>query len=288
MPNERSSHTIPTPRGGGLAIILTFLVGVSIFHKEISENLLLALFAVLPIVIVSLIDDVKSLSFKTRLIVQSFSILLALYFLGGVNAIDFGFFELSGSWLNIVAFIIMIWLTNLYNFLDGIDGYAASQTIMVGIGLFALFGNTIGLLLIVSTLGFLIFNWHKASIFMGDVGSASLGFLLGVLVFSDTTAEWNYFWLMILSLFWFDATLTLVKRFRNKEKITEAHRKHAYQRLVQSGWSHARVTVGLILFNLLFIVLFGLLDKGLLLILDLVLLMFIWHWVERRKGFNDV
>jgi len=288
VPNERSSHSIPTPRGGGLAIIITFLIGLLVFHKEFSSTLLLALFSVLPIVFVSLIDDVKSLTFKTRLIVQSFSIVCALYFLGGITHIDFGFFELSGAWLNIFAFIVMIWLTNLYNFLDGIDGYAASQTIMVGMGLFSLFGNSLGLLLIVSTLGFLLFNWHKASIFMGDVGSASLGFIVGVLIFSETSANLNYFWLIILSLFWFDATLTLLKRFKNGEKITQAHRKHAYQRLVQSGWSHARVTLGLIFFNLLSLCLLYVLDFIVVFFINLMLLTFVWMWTEKKKGFHDV
>lgn len=288
LPNDRSSHTRPTPRGGGLAIIISFYVGLFFFKEEISSELFLALFSALPIVIISLLDDLLTLSSKIRLLVQSISAILGLYLLGGVEYIDFGFFELSGTWLNILAFIVILWLTNLYNFLDGIDGYAASQTITVGIGLSLLLLNPLGNVLLVVSLGFLVFNWHKASIFMGDVGSASLGFIIAIILFSDTYEENIYFWFITLSLFWFDASVTLVRRFFNGEKIMKAHRKHAFQRLVQSGFSHAEVTLGLLGFNGLFLLLMYLYDWKILFFLNIFFLLVLMFLIEKRKKFSHV
>ena len=257
IPNDRSSHTVATPRGGGLAIIISFYLGISYlyFIDEISQKLFLVLLTSLPIVIVSLIDDIITLSSKIRFLVQLFSAISAIYVLGGVNNIDFILFELNGWWVNILVVISIIWITNLYNFLDGIDGYAGSQAIVAGIGSFLLLNNEIGLIIAIASLGFLFFNWPKASIFMGDVGSATLGYIFAILCFYDTSNGNIYVWLILLSLFWFDATLTLVRRLRNKEKITQAHKKHAYQRLVQSGLSHKQVTLSFIGVNLIFILL---------------------------------
>jgi Fuc2NAc and GlcNAc transferase len=287
IPNGRSSHSIPTPRGGGLAIIISFFLGLFFFHEQIENRLFYALLCVLPIVIVSLIDDIISTSSLLRALVQSLSILGALICLGGVNSIDFILFSLEGSWLNIVAFISMFWLTNLYNFLDGIDGYAGSQAITAGFGLFLFFANPLGLVLVVSSLGFLFFNWHKASIFMGDVGSVSLGFIFSIFMFYNPSEGNIFIWLILLSLFWFDATITLVRRFLNKENLTEAHNKHAYQRLVQSGYSHAKVVRLSLLFNLLFLVLLysfhGLLRIFFLAIVSLTLIMF---FIEKKKHFS--
>lgn len=251
IPNERSSHSVPTPRGGGLAIVITFYVGLFLFRNSVDIKLFLALFSALPIVIISLLDDIYTLSSKVRFIVQVFSATLALYLLGGVEEINFTFFSLTGWWVNILSLISIVWLTNLYNFLDGIDGYVATQTIMVGLGMFLLLHNPLGMVLVVGSLGFLFFNWDKASIFMGDVGSTTLGFILSIFLFSDTRGELIYFWLVMLLLFIVDATVTLFLRYKNGEKLTQAHRKHAYQRLTQTGWSHQQVTLGLLGFNFL-------------------------------------
>jgi Fuc2NAc and GlcNAc transferase len=285
IPNERSSHTTPTPRGGGLAIIITFYTGVFIFRSSIDMELFLALFTALPIAIISLVDDIQPLSSKVRLIVQSFSTILALYFLGGVNSIDFTLFQLSGWWLNIIAFFSILWLTNLYNFLDGIDGYAGTQTIIMGLGLFLFFSNPLGLVLLVGSLGFLLFNWYKASIFMGDVGSATLGFIIAIFIFSDTSNGNIYIWLVLLSLFWIDATVTLVRRYLNNESIGLAHRKHAYQRLTQVGWSHSKVVFFSIIFNLVFLLLLNTLESIVVFFINIIILVFILYWVERKKSF---
>lgn len=290
IPNDRSSHSVPTPRGGGLAIMICIYMGITymFYTNTIDASLYYALLASLPIVIVSLIDDIITLSSKVRFLVQLFSALLALYFLGGVNSINFGFFTFSGWWLNIIALFSIIWLTNLYNFLDGIDGYAGSQAIIAGLGSFILINNEIGLLIAISSLGFLFFNWPKASIFMGDVGSATLGFLFAILCFSDTSNTNIFVWLILLSLFWFDATITLMRRYRNGEKVTEAHKKHAYQRLNQSGLTHKQVTIRFILVNAIFFFLMFLLPVsyyGYLFLFILLVLYCMMKYIDSKKEF---
>ncbi len=288
IPNERSSHEIPTPRGGGLAVIITFYIGLFYFKDTLEPKLFYALLCSFPIVVISLIDDIVSLSSKVRFIVQLLSASLALWFLGGVNKIDFVLFELSGWWINIFVLVAIVWITNLYNFLDGIDGYAGSEAVTVGIGLFLLLGNDLGMVIASGTLGFLIFNWHKASIFMGDVGSATLGFVFAILVFSDTSNGNIYIWLILLSVFWVDATVTIFRRWKNGEPLTKAHKKHVYQRLFQSGFSHSYITFGLLGINMIFIGLLLISSKNFypyIFLLNIILLFAIIKFTDKRKSF---
>lgn len=259
-PNARSSHTRPTPKGGGLAIMVTFYVSLAYLYMEamLDPKLFFALLSALPVVVVSLIDDIHPLSARLRLGVQLLSAAIALYALGGVETLDFSRFALSGPWLNLVALFGIVWMSNLYNFIDGIDGYAASQALFVGLGAFLLFGSLPALFIAAASAGFLLFNWHKASIFMGDVGSAPLGFIFAVLMLYDAGTPHFLAWMMLLSLFWFDATLTLLRRLKRGEKLSAAHKKHAYQRLTQAGYSHDKVVllsmgINLLIFAALFI-----------------------------------
>ena len=286
IPNERSSHTVPTPRGGGAAIIMVFYMGLFYFRESIDTELFYALLCGLPIAFIGLLDDVFTLSSKIRFLIQSVSAGMALYFLGGVTSIDFVLFELQGWWLNILAFFAIVWLTNLYNFLDGIDGYAGSEAVTVGLGLFLLFHNPLGLVIVAAALGFLLFNWHQASIFMGDIGSTTLGFIFAVFVFADTGEGSIYVWLVLLSLFWFDATLTLIRRYLNGERISQAHKKHGYQRLVQSGWAHDKVVWTALLYNLLFLGLLYYIENGwIVFMLNILSLVVIVRFIDSRKAF---
>ncbi len=250
-PNERSSHDIATPRGGGLAIIITFFsaLGYLFFNQHIEPSLFFALLSVFPIVIISLIDDITPQSARIRMAVQLLSSILALYALGGISTFNFGILHVDGIWLNLIALFILVWFTNLFNFLDGIDGYAASETIFIGLGAYLLFGDSLLLLLAVSTMGFLLFNWHKASIFMGDVGSASIGFIIAVFTLNAHDSDYFLGYLILFFLFFFDATITLLRRFKNAERISQAHKKHMYQRLHQSGYSHDTVVLFLMGYN---------------------------------------
>jgi Fuc2NAc and GlcNAc transferase len=286
IPNERSSHTVAVPRGGGLAIISTFYIGLFYFKNVIDSSLFFALLCAIPIAIISILDDIFTLSSKLRFLIQSFSAMGALYYLGGVDKIDFIVFTVEGVWLNIIAFIAIIWLTNLYNFLDGIDGYASVEAITVGLGISLLFQNPLGLVIVVASLGFLYFNWHKASIFMGDVGSATLGFIFAVFVFSDTTDGNIYIWMVLLSLFWLDATITLIRRAIKKEKLTQAHKKHAYQRLEQSGYSHNRIVTYAGIINIIFIGCLYYWDNALIILgVNMLVLFFILKFIDRKKQF---
>jgi len=291
IPNERSSHILPTPKGGGLAIITVFLV-VNIYlymNFQINSSLFWALICVLPITAVSILDDIFTLPAKIRFLVQLLSSLLALYMLGGVDSVNLGCCIIEGVWINVIAVISMLWLTNLYNFLDGLDGYAASEAVFVGLSVFLLFHNDVGLYLALASLGFLLFNWPKASFFMGDVGSASIGFIFAVLLLNDAGNPDFLAWVILLSLFWFDATVTLIRRFKNKEKLSQAHKKHMYQRLHQAGWSHQKVLLGSITFNLLLLIGLWLSKVEYYLYLlgsILLILWFILKYIDRQKGFE--
>jgi UDP-N-acetylmuramyl pentapeptide phosphotransferase/UDP-N-acetylglucosamine-1-phosphate transferase len=153
------------------------------------------------------------------------------------------------------AFIGIIWFINLYNFLDGIDAYASQEAILVTVGMLIISGSSFLGLLIAAVAGFLVWNWPKAKIFMGDVGSTQLGFILIVLgIYFHNSLELNMVnWLILTSLFWFDATYTLFRRWKNKEQLSKAHRKHGYQRLTRAGWSHLKVDIYAIIINLMLI-----------------------------------
>jgi UDP-N-acetylmuramyl pentapeptide phosphotransferase/UDP-N-acetylglucosamine-1-phosphate transferase len=258
IPNERSLHNIPTPKGGGIAITLTWYAGITIlfFSGVIERNLYFAMLSGIALAIVSLVDDIKGLSPSVRLIVHFLTAILAFYFLHGLRPLVMP--ELNFNYNFIIyplAIIGMVWFINLFNFMDGVDGFASVEVIAISAVLFIMSWNVITVLLIACVGGFLCWNWPKAKIFMGDVGSTQLGFILVVLgIYFHNTFEFSILnWIMLTSPFWFDATLTLFRRWRNKEKLSEAHRKHVYQRIVQAGFSHEKVNFFLILINLLII-----------------------------------
>lgn len=260
IPNERSSHTIPTPHGGGIAIAITWFTGIIYFFtlNSIDPSLFYALIAGSLLSLVSYIDDLYELSPKVRLITQAFVSIVGLYSLGGLTQIDFGFWILKNQLVaNVLAFFGIMWCINLYNFLDGIDGYAGSEAIFLAIAGYVLFGGGEHFLILsVCVGGFLVWNWHKAKIFMGDVGSTLLGYTIAIFaLYYQNNGTSIFIWIILFGLFWFDATLTLLRRYKKGEKLSLAHRKHAYQRLVHSGLSHSRVVclglcVNLVLFAL--------------------------------------
>ncbi len=290
-PNERSSHSVATPKGGGLAIMVSFYIALTLlfFNSQVDTRLFLALLSGLPVLAISLMDDLYPLSSRLRFGVQLFSAAVALYFLGGVTTLDFGLFSLHGIGLNLIALVGIIWITNLYNFLDGIDGYAASEALFVGVAAYLLFGSETALFLAVASGGFLLFNWHKASIFMGDVGSAPLGFIFAILIVNDAGSINFVAWLMLLSLFWFDATYTLLRRAKRKEKLSEAHKKHAYQRLTQAGLSHSSVVLLAMFLNLLIFFMLYFLPSEIHLYLFILLVVSLYgvnRYIDTLKAFE--
>jgi UDP-N-acetylmuramyl pentapeptide phosphotransferase/UDP-N-acetylglucosamine-1-phosphate transferase len=293
--NERSSHTTPTPHGGGIAIAITWFLGlVYLFTcKEIDTPLFSALMVGALLSIVSFLDDVYELSPKKRLLTQAFVSVLGLYLLGGLSKIDLGFFVIENQIVtNALAFVGIIWFINLYNFLDGIDGYAGSEAIFLGFAGWLLFGGSYFLVLVVCVLGFLVWNWHKAKIFMGDVGSTLLGYTIAIFaLYTQNNGTSILVWLILFGLFWFDATLTLFRRYQNGEKLSIAHKKHAYQRLTQSGWSHEKVVIYSIFLNMLLVVLgyIAFVFQGLAIVcfmVTVVLLYGVVKWVDTKKRFE--
>lgn len=288
--NERSSHTVPTPHGGGIAIAITWFAGLGYLYaiNEIAPDFFYALMLGAVVSIVSFFDDLFELSPKLRLGVQSSVALGGLYALGGLASIDLFWMHISHPVLtNTFAFLMIVWFINLYNFLDGIDGYAGSEAIFLALAGWLLFGGAHFGVLAVSVGGFLVWNWHKAKIFMGDVGSTLLGYTVAVFTIYYANQESSHLWIWIglFGLFWMDATVTLVRRKLNGEKLSQAHRKHAYQRLVQSGWAHHRVVIVGMGINGMILMLFYGLNTYTALIVSIAILYAFIKFIDSKKGF---
>ena len=266
IPNERSSHTIATPRGGGLAIVLTCLAGLLVLAilNGLTWSVLFAfLGAGILMALIGFIDDHGHIAPQWRLMAHFFAALWVLTWLGGLPQIAVFGEMIHPGWIgNTLGLIGLIWLVNLYNFMDGIDGLAASEAIFVaGAGLlFTFLGEqhemqSVAVLLIASTLGFLIWNWPPAKIFMGDVGSGFLGMVLGIYawwsVVEGIIPIWT--WLILLGIFVVDATSTLIKRIFRGERWYEAHRSHAYQHASRRWGSHRKITMSVIIINMVWL-----------------------------------
>jgi len=185
--------------------------------------------------------------------------------------------------------LLILWYINLTNFIDGINGYLGSEFIFLSIAGLMLFGGAYFVVLAVAVLGFLFWNFGKAKIFMGDSGSTLLGYTVAIftIYYANIEPVNLWVWVVLFGVFWFDATLTLVRRKLNGERLSEAHKKHAYQRLTQAGWSHSRVTLYAMALN---IALFGLVwfvsNVFVAFGLSLVLLYGAVRFVDSKKGFE--
>lgn len=263
LPNDRSSHTQPTPRGGGIGIVVVVAAYgvIALWQGLLEPHIALALAGGLLIAFVGWLDDHRHVSQWVRLIVQIVSAVWAVYWLGGKTLWQIGPYAIDLGMLgNVVAALLLVWLTNLYNFMDGIDGFAGMEGAFVcGVGGLLLWADgatslaAFAWVLAGGCVGFLTWNWPPAKVFMGDVGSAAVGFLIGVLAFASETTGGapTLLWLVLAGLFVADATLTLFLRAWRGERWYSAHRSHAYQLLTRRGWSHLRVTVFALSINLL-------------------------------------
>lgn len=262
IPNVRSSHSIPTLRGGGLAIAGVVLAGGIIVGWLLAlpwEFSLAWLSGSLVIAAVGWQDDRYGVRPGKRALVHLAAAVAVTAALGGLPQIQFGARTLSwGLTGSVLAVVGIVWFLNLYNFMDGIDGIASVQAITMGGfgGALLWWQGESGLALLsflvaAACTGFLWWNWMPAKIFMGDVGSGLLGFQLASLaVASERNASVPLVvWGILGGVFIVDATATLFRRVLNGERWYEAHRSHAYQRAVQSGFSHARVTTAVLLIN---------------------------------------
>jgi len=264
FPNERSSHSTPTPRGGGLSIVIVVLIGTLALaiSANVPWNVAGAIIVGGFVALIGYIDDRGDLSPLTRGIAHLVSAIVGLALLGGMPTLDLGFTVLEWGLLgHVVGVVGIVWMTNLYNFMDGIDGLAASEAVFVfGVGgiLLASSGLT-GLALLCaltvgSSIGFLRWNWPPAKIFMGDVGSGFLGYLIAIVAIASGNQGFSlWVWLILVAAFFVDATVTLIRRVLRGEKWYSAHRSHAYQHLTQNWGSHLKVTLTVIALNLLWL-----------------------------------
>lgn len=265
-PNHRSSHVIPTPRGGGVAFVVAFLIVIPflVYQDKVSFYGSFALIgAGLFLALLGFLDDHQSISAIGRLLGHFSACILALYWLDGMPPIAFFNWTLSSGWIaNGLAVVYLVWLLNLYNFMDGIDGLAAVEAISVCFGAALLYWIRGDLVLMVlplflaaSVAGFLIWNFPPARIFMGDAGSCFLGFILGVLSIkaAGTSCELFWSWLILLGVFITDATVTLMYRALRGERLQDAHRTHVYQKIANRLNSHLSVTLGVLLINILWL-----------------------------------
>ena len=259
IPSERSSHKIPTPRGGGIAIVVSWYIGIIILYTAdlVDRKLFLALMSGVILAVIGLLDDLYRIKPALRLMFQFITAVIALVFIIGGDSSSFLELDFIHPLILYTAMIIgILWFINLYNFLDGIDAYASVETMFIAITMFLFTGDIILLVLVSVVLGFIYWNWPNAKIFMGDVGSTQLGFIIVILgIYYHNTTDFKIIhWLMLSSLFWFDATFTLFRRLINGEKLGKAHKKHAYQRIVQAGFSHLKTNILALLLNLIVLI----------------------------------
>lgn len=260
IPNERSSHTAPTPRGGGVVIVLLGLTSYVAYTGVSGQPLVWGYLAgAILIAVISWLDDVYSVSFVWRFLVHSLAAILVIWNTGYWQSL---YVPVAGVTIDlgplgaVLAFLWMVWLTNAYNFMDGIDGISGVQALTAGIG-WLLLGYLIGFpilyfyggVLAFSSLGFLLHNWSPAKIFLGDVGSAFLGFSFSAMPFlagaeySGKSAPMPFIALFLVWFFVFDTVLTFLSRLVRRHKVWTPHREHLYQRLIISGLSHSTVSL---------------------------------------------
>lgn len=259
VPNQRSSHSQPTPRGGGLAFVLLCPIVASgvlfLTAAPIPDGMAALLVGGLAVAAVGLADDRWRLSARFRIVAYLLAALILVIGGGSLHELQWpGWPSVPLGWAGVpLTLLWIVGLTNAYNFMDGIDGIAATQGVVAAgaAGLLALWhGNlasaTYPLILASGVFGFLLHNWPPARVFMGDVGSAFLGYSFAGLAVLDrgggSTGLPFAVWLILLAPFLFDTSLTLMRRVLKGERWYEAHCEHLYQRLVRQGWSHLAVT----------------------------------------------
>ncbi len=260
VPNERSMHETPVPRGGGLAIMSVILAGITYY---VPNSYLIAPVAIL--MLVSWLDDKYKLSAALRLLAHLTAAFLGCLALGD----SFMLFDgLLPFWADrLIMVICWAWIINLYNFMDGIDGITATQTmaIAIGVGLFVSFlhlplpyGIEIATIAFGACGGFLLYNWHPAKIFMGDVGSVPLGFLVGFFMFKLVSMGYPLPALLIPLYYLTDSGITITRRALRGEKIWKPHREHFYQRATTSIGNPKPVVFSIMTANLCLVAAAGL------------------------------
>ncbi|CAN7511659.1 glycosyltransferase family 4 protein [Pseudomonas sp. LjRoot71] len=264
VPNARSSHSQPTPRGGGMAIVAAFLFALCIAFSMgmgVQPEYFYALSgAGALIAVLGFLDDHGHIAARWRLLGHFTAAAWVLFWLNGLPPVQVFGHIVDLGWLGyLLASLYLVWLLNLYNFMDGIDGIASVEAISVCLGgalMYGLLGHfnmlLLPLLLAAAVAGFLFWNFPPARIFMGDAGSGFLGVVLGILslqaAWANSSLLWG--WLILLGVFIVDATFTLFRRLLRGDKVYEAHRSHAYQYASRHFGRHLPVTLAVVAINL--------------------------------------
>lgn len=258
IPNQRSNHTIPTPRGAGLAVITALLLGLAVWYAyDVTAIAYVPYFLIAgALAVFSFLDDVTPLPISLRFAMQLAAVTASLWFFPGEGKMFQGIFP---SYVDtILTALLWVWFINLYNFMDGIDGITGIETASIGIGIavmsiiaphYSYSHGIIGIMLLATAGGFLVWNWHPAKIFLGDSGSISLGYLLGWLLIDMAKAGHWLPALLIPGYYLFDSTFTLLRRILRGEKFWQAHSEHFYQKAVRAGISPRKVVYLLAITN---------------------------------------
>ena len=255
IPNQRSSHLSSIPRGGGIAVVLV-ITFFWIVDRHISEQWVAGeLFVLMSATLLGtfcFVDDLRGLSPYLKLFFQIISVIPGIIILHDTGGI---FRMWLPTWVDLMfTGLIWLWFINLFNFMDGIDGITAIQMISLGFGLslLSVFGfvnqsvYSPSIFIVASAFGFLIWNWAPAKVFMGDVGSIPLGYLVGWLLISAVVPSSGFgieaTAIVLLPAYYIsDSTITILRRFLSKKNIFQAHREHFYQFAVDNGVSHSKI-----------------------------------------------
>lgn len=255
-PTDRSLHDVPKPRTGGIAIFISIFITwlIIVLTQDVEKFIYYVLMGLFLLSVISLIDDRYSIPQIWRLLVHILAaFMLVLSGIGlSANDIQIEKFIDNSIVLNVLTILVVVWCINLYNFMDGMDGLAGGMGV-IGFNCLAwlgwLAGNNLfmfmALIIAAANLGFLLHNFPPAKIFMGDVGSITMGYLVAFFSLWGIKAQIFTWWIPILifSPFIVDATITLIKRVFKREKVWEAHKSHYYQKLVQIGWGHRKTAI---------------------------------------------
>ncbi|MBV4461746.1 glycosyltransferase family 4 protein [Pseudomonas sp. SWRI79] len=265
IPNERSAHSVPTPRGGGVAIVISFLLALPILAEldllgtAVLYGLLGAGFL---IAVIGFADDHGHIAARWRLLGHFIAAAWALFWLKGLAPIELFDTTIDLGWFgHLLALIYLVWMLNLYNFMDGIDGLASAEAVSTCVGMCLVYWLSASvdliwapLMLAVAVAGFFWWNFPPARIFMGDAGSGFLGFILGVFALG---AAWQkpellWSWIILLGVFIVDATWTLARRLIRGDRVYQAHSSHGYQHAARRV-GHKKVTLTVVAVNVVFL-----------------------------------
>lgn len=252
-PNGRSAHLDPTPRIGGIGIIVAFLLsaGLLLGPDLWGSPELVVLLSILAIALLGFIEDVRGVSIAKRLAIQILVAASLVFYLRGSGAspmLNAG--GIQGAMIVVATIVSIVWITNVYNFMDGIDGLAGGQTVIASLAIaivaFMRGSDLTGGLMVLmacASIGFLVFNFPPATVFMGDVSSTAIGFAFATLPLLPSSSQTPIpVWLLAIAMFLLDATVTLVRRLLHGENIFQAHRSHFYQRPLALGVGHLPIT----------------------------------------------